>query len=169
MIRRLVGDRIPAPPPNVPELPKSEKETGDVSLRELLAKHREHPSCAVCHQRFDFAGLLLEGFDPIGRVRQEDLGGREIDARAALPDGVEAEGVQGLKRYLVQERYEDFRLHFCRSLAAFLLNRTLVVSDDLLIEEMIAQMDKNQQRVQVAIEVVCTSTQFRNKRGVQGP
>jgi hypothetical protein len=33
---------------------------------------------------------------------------------------------------------------------------------------MIAQMDKNQQRVLVAIEVVCTSTQFRNKRGVQG-
>lgn len=169
MIRRLVGERIPAPPPNVPELPKSEKETGGVSLRELLAKHREHPSCAVCHQRFDFAGLLLEGFDPIGRVRKEDLGGREIDARAALPDGVEVDGVQGLKRYLVEERYEDFRLHFCRSLAAFLLNRTLVVSDDLLIEEMIAQMDKNQQRVQVAIEVVCTSTQFRNKRGVQGP
>jgi hypothetical protein len=168
MIRRLVGERIPAPPPDVPELPKSEKDSGGESLRELLAKHREHPSCAVCHQRFDFAGLMLEGFDPIGRVRREDLGGREIDARAALPDGREAEGVQALKRYLVEERYDDFRLHFCRSLAAFLLNRTLVVSDDLLIEEMIAQMDKNQQRVLVAIEVVCTSTQFRNKRGVQG-
>jgi len=168
MIRRLVGERIPAPPPDVPELPKSEKDSGGESLRELLAKHREHPSCAVCHQRFDFAGLMLEGFDPIGRVRREDLAGREIDARAALPDGREAEGVQALKRYLVEERYDDFRLHFCRSLAAFLLNRTLVVSDDLLIEEMIAQMDKNQQRVLVAIEVVCTSTQFRNKRGVQG-
>lgn len=168
VIRRLVGERIPAPPPNVPELPKSEKETGGVSLRELLAKHREHPSCAVCHQRFDFAGLLLEGFDPIGRVRQEDLGGREIDARSALPDGRDTEGVLGLKKYLQEERYEEFRLHFCRSLAAFLLNRTLVVSDDLLIEEMIAQMDKNQQRVQAAIEVICMSTQFRNKRGVQG-
>lgn len=167
IIRRLVGERIPAPPPNVPELPKSERDTQGVTLRELLAAHREHPSCAACHQRFDFAGLLLEGFDPVGRLREEDLAGRKIEDTGTLPDGRNVAGSESLKTYLQTERYEDFRLHFCRSLAAFLLGRTLIVSDDLLIEEMIAQMDSHEQRIDVAIQAVCTSTQFRNKRGLE--
>jgi hypothetical protein len=167
IIRRLVGERIPSPPPNVPELPKSDRDTQGVSLRELLAAHREHPSCAACHQRFDFAGLLLEGFDPVGRLREEDLAGRKIEDTGTLPDGRSIVGSEALKTYLQTERYEDFRLHFCRSLAAFLLGRTLIVSDDLLIEEMIAKMDSYEQRIDVAIQAVCTSTQFRNKRGLE--
>jgi len=167
IIRKLVGERIPPPPPNVPELPKSDRDTQGVSLRELLAAHREHPSCAACHQRFDFAGLLLEGFDPVGRLREEDLAGRKIEDTGTLPDGRNVAGSEALKTYLQTERYEDFRLHFCRSLAAFLLGRTLIVSDDLLIDEMIAQMDSHEQRIDVAIQAVCTSTQFRNKRGLE--
>jgi hypothetical protein len=167
IIRKLVGERIPPPPPNVPELPKSDRDTQGVSLRELLAAHREHPSCAACHQRFDFAGLLLEGFDPVGRLREEDLAGRKIEDTGTLPDGRNVAGSEALKTYLQTERYEDFRLHFCRSLAAFLLGRTLIVSDDLLIDEMIAQMDSHEQRIDVAIRAVCTSTQFRNKRGLE--
>jgi hypothetical protein len=165
VVRKLLGEKIPPPPPNVPELPDSEHDTGDLTLREVLARHREHPSCAACHNRFDAAGLLLEGFDPIGRPRVSDLAGRAISSAATMPEGSEAEGWAGLRDYIVANRMEDFRRNFCENLVAYALGRTLVVSDDLLVEEMMEQLKRNNNRVRAALEHVIESPQFLNKRG----
>jgi hypothetical protein len=56
VVRRLLGEHIPAPPPEVPELPKDEAKLGDLTLPQLLAQHRASKSCAGCHQRFDAIG-----------------------------------------------------------------------------------------------------------------
>ena len=40
VVRRVLGEHIPAPPPEVPELPKDEAKTGELSLPQLLARHR---------------------------------------------------------------------------------------------------------------------------------
>ncbi|MFN7843428.1 MAG: DUF1592 domain-containing protein [Pirellula sp.] len=165
VVRKLLGEKIPPPPPNVPELPDSEHDTGDLTLREVLARHREHPSCAACHNRFDAAGLLLEGFDPIGRPRNSDLAGRTISSAATMPEGSEAEGWAGLRDYIVTTRMEEFRRNFCENLVAYALGRTLVVSDDLLVEEMMEQLKQNNNRVRVALEYLIESPQFLNKRG----
>ncbi len=165
VVRKLLGEKIPPPPPNVPELPSSEHQLGDLTLRELLAQHREHPSCAACHDRFDAAGLLLEGFDPIGRPRTNDLGGRLVATDAILPNGSEAEGLAGLKNYILTQRADDFRRHFCQSLLSFALGRTLILPDDLLVDDMLMQLKQNDDRLQVAFEVIVQSQQFRNKRG----
>ena len=37
VVRRLLGERIPPPPPNVPELPEDESKLGELTLREALA------------------------------------------------------------------------------------------------------------------------------------
>jgi len=165
VVRKLLGEKIPPPPPNVPELPASEHQLGDLTLRELLAKHREHPSCASCHDRFDAAGLLLEGFDPIGRPRTMDLGGRVISTQATLPGDDEASGLEGLREYIRKQRAEDFRRHFCQSLVAYALGRSLIIPDDLLVDEMLDQLQKNDNRIQIAFETIVRSPQFRNKRG----
>lgn len=165
VVRKLLGEKIPPPPPNVPELPDSEHDTGDLTLREVLARHREHPSCAACHNRFDAAGLLLEGFDPIGRPRDSDLAGRAISSAATMPEGSEAEGWAGLRDYIVTTRMEEFRRNFCENLVAYALGRTLVVSDDLLVEEMMEKLKQNNNRVRVALEHLIQSPQFLNKRG----
>jgi hypothetical protein len=167
VVRKLLGEKIPAPPPNVPDLPNSEHDLGELTLREVLAKHREHPSCAGCHARFDSYGLLLEGFDPIGKPRSRDLGGREISASATLPDGSEAEGIVGLKRYLGQKRADDFRRHFCESLLAYALGRSLILSDSLLVDEMLETLKKNDDRILTTFEVILASPQFQRKRGTQ--
>lgn len=169
VVRKLLGEKIPPPPPNVPELPSSEHQLGDLTLRELLAQHREHPSCAACHDRFDAAGLLLEGFDPIGRPRITDLGGRTVATDAILPNGSEAEGLVGLRNYILTQRVDDFRRHFCQSLLSFALGRTLILPDDLLVDEMLLQLKQNDDRIQVAFEVIVQSQQFRNKRGASTP
>jgi hypothetical protein len=165
VVRKLLGEKIPPPPPNVPELPDSEHDTGDLTLREVLARHREHPSCAACHNRFDAAGLLLEGYDPIGRPRDSDLAGRAISSAATMPEGSEAEGWAGLRDYIVTTRMDEFRRNFCENLVAYALGRTLVVSDDLLVEEMMEQLAQNKNRVRAALEHLIESPQFLNKRG----
>ena len=167
VVRKLLGEKIPPPPPNVPELPASEHQLGDLTLRELLAKHREHPSCGSCHDRFDGAGLLLEGFDPIGRPRSKDLAGRSIADDGILPKGLEARGLQGLKDYLNTQRREDFRRHFCQSLLSFALGRNLILSDDLLIQEMLQELSKNDDKIQTAWEVILRSEPFMTKRSAE--
>lgn len=164
VVRKLLGEKIPPPPPNVPELPASEEQLGALTLREVLAKHREHASCASCHDRFDAAGLLLEGFDPIGRPRTHDLGGHAVATDAKLPNGLEANGLDGLRDYLLKHRADDFRRHFCQSLVSYALGRSPIIPDDLLVNEMLEQMHRNDDRVQVAFEVIVRSPQFRNKR-----
>ena len=45
------------------------------------------PRVATCHDKFDFAGLVFEGYGPIGQRRSQDLGGKPIDDRTQFPDG----------------------------------------------------------------------------------
>src|SRR5262249_54152131 len=86
VVRRLLGEHIPAPPPEVPELPKDEAQLGEQTLPQLLARHRNHKACAGCHQRFDSMGLAFEGYGPIGERRAFGLGGHPVDPRGAVPD-----------------------------------------------------------------------------------
>lgn len=165
VVRRILGERIPAPPPNVPELPSSERDLGTLTLRETLEKHREHPSCAGCHARFDSFGLLLEGFDPVGREREKDLSGNSISTIAKLPDGSDAQGLAGLQHYIAEDRGDDFRRHFCETLVAFGLGRTLILSDRLLVDEMMAAMREQDDRIQPAFLVLLKSAPFQRKRG----
>jgi arylsulfatase A-like enzyme len=164
VVRRLLGERIAAPPADVPQLPASEAAPGTLTVRELLARHRADPACGACHNRFDAPGLLLEGFDPVGVRRTTDLGGRAVSADATLPDGTEASGVAGLREYVGGQRRGEFRRHFCASLAAFALGRSLLISDDLLIDEMLARLDRDGDRIQTAFETIATSPQFLTKR-----
>src|SRR3954465_12117273 len=62
VVRRVLGERIPPPPPTVPLLPADESQLGERTLREVLEHHRADKACAGCHARFDGVGLAFEGF-----------------------------------------------------------------------------------------------------------
>lgn len=168
VVRRLLGERIPPPPPNVPELPSDEGKLGGLTLREVLARHRDHESCAGCHERFDAMGLVFEGFGPVGERRTLDLGGRPVDTRAAFPDGGEGQGVAGLRDYLRERRLAEFLDNLCRKLLAYGLGRNLMLSDDPAIEEMKTSLENNGYRFSVLVEKIVTSRQFLNKRSRVG-
>ena len=70
VVRRVLGEVIPPPPPVVPELPEDEAKT-DLPLRDMLAQHRENPLCSACHERFDSFGLAFEGFGPVGEAARQ--------------------------------------------------------------------------------------------------
>ncbi len=170
VVRRVLGQHIPPPPPEVPELPKDElRKTGELTMPQLLAKHREHPSCSGCHRRFDSIGLVFEAFGPIGERRDRDLGGRPVNAKATFPDGSEGEGLDGLRRYLSGPSRDEFVDNLCRKLLAFALGRGLMLSDQATIKTMRARLAADGHRFGGLVESIVESPQFLNKRGRDDP
>jgi hypothetical protein len=163
VVRKVLGEHIPPPPPKVPQLPSDESKL-ELSLRDTLARHREDHSCAACHARFDSFGLVFEGFGPVGDRRTMDLAGRTVDINAPFPDGSERQGVEGLRQYIREYRQRDFVDTFSRKLLAFALGRNLQLSDELLVEEMRANLEKNGYTFNNAVETIVTSPQFLNRR-----
>jgi hypothetical protein len=164
-VKRLLGERIPPPPPNVPVLPADESKLGDLTLRETLAKHREDKTFASCHVRIDSFGLVFEGFGPTGEPRTKDMGGRPVEISATFPDGSEEVGLEGLKDYLKRKRQDDFVDNLCRKLLSYALGRTLVLSDDPTIEQMRAKLAASDYRFDTLVEGIITTPQFLNRRG----
>lgn len=162
--RRLLGERIPPPPPTVPELPNDETKLGELTLRETLVRHRADPSCAGCHARFDGLGLVFEGFGPIGETRTQDLAGRPVDTHANFPGGGEGVGVDGLRRYLHERRQAEFLENLCRKLLSYALGRTLLISDDALVARMRSELAGRGYRFGVLVDAIVTSPQFLNRR-----
>ncbi|MGK0186590.1 MAG: hypothetical protein ACI9R3_002373 [Verrucomicrobiales bacterium] len=165
VVRRLLGERIPAPPPQVPELPEDESKLGPLSLRETLARHREDKSCATCHDSFDSIGLVFEGYGPTGERRETDLGNRPINTAAEFPNGVQGEGLDGLRQYVREHRRPEFIDTLCRKLYSYALGRSLLLSDESAIEKMKSDLAENDYRFHTLVEAIVTSPQFLRKRG----
>jgi Protein of unknown function (DUF1592)/Protein of unknown function (DUF1588)/Protein of unknown function (DUF1587)/Protein of unknown function (DUF1585)/Protein of unknown function (DUF1595) len=166
VVRRVLGETIPPPPANVPELPHDEAKL-DLPLREMLAKHRENPACASCHARFDSLGLAFEGYGPVGEKRDNDLAGRPVDNTAVFPGGSHGAGFEGVQAYIREHRQKDFIDNLSRKLLAFALGRSLQLSDEPAIERMQAKLTANGYRFTPLVETIVTSPQFLNKRNLE--
>jgi hypothetical protein len=165
VVGRLLGEQIPPPPPTVPELPKDEANLGALTLPQLLARHRADKSCAACHSRFDAVGVVFEGFGPIGERRATDLGGHPVQTAAAFPDGIERNGLDGLRAYLRDRRQDDFLDNLCRKLFSYALGRSLLPSDQKALDEMRTRLAADGHAFGSLVEAVVTTPQFLNKRG----
>ncbi len=164
VVTKLLGERIPAPPPNVPVLPADETKLGDLTLAQTLARHRADKTCASCHDKFDSFGLVFEGYGPVGERRAKDLADRPVQTVATFPDGTTGDGLTGLRGYFHTKVESEFVDNLCRKLAAYALSRTLMLSDDLLIADMKARLTTHDGRFGALLETLVTSPQFLNKR-----
>jgi hypothetical protein len=164
VVTKLLGERIPAPPPNVPALPADETKLGDLTLRQTLAQHRADKTCASCHNKFDSFGLVFEGFGPVGELRTTDLAGRPAETSAVFPDGSEGSGLDGLQTYFRTKVEPEFVDNLCRKLLAFAVGRTLLPSDDPLVATMRQKLSAGGNHFDTMIEEIVTSPQFLNQR-----
>jgi hypothetical protein len=164
VVETLLGEKLPRPPADVPRLPEEEGD-GGLTMRQQVEKHANAPACAVCHVRIDPFGFALEKYDPIGRLRAKDLAGLGVDARAKLRDGTEFEGMDGLRTYLLTKKKDVVVRLFCRRLLGYALGRSVTFSDQPLIDEMVAELDRNDGRLSIAVQVIVRSPQFRMVRG----
>jgi hypothetical protein len=164
VVETLLGEKLPRPPPDVPQLPETETGNGGLTMRQVVEKHVSVPQCAVCHQRIDPFGFALEKYDPIGRLREKDLGGLPVDSQVKLRDGTEFEGIEGLRNYLLTQKKDTIARLFFRRLLGYALGRSVILSDQLLIDQMMTEMQKDG-GVSNAVLAIVQSEQFRMIRG----
>jgi hypothetical protein len=163
VVQKVLGIRVPPPPPVVPELPSDESKT-ELPIRQMLARHRSVPFCAACHQRFDSFGLAYEGYGPIGDLRTMDLAGRPVDTAVTYPGGVNGVGFEGLRDFIRDHRQDQFLNNLCRKLLSYSLDRSLQLSDEGLIDSMQTNLAKHSYSFDSMVETIVMSPQFRNKR-----
>ena len=161
----LLGEKLPKPPKGVPPLPDDVAGRGGLTMRELVELHGSNEKCAVCHKRIDPLGFAMEKFDAIGRWRDKDELEKPIDVKIRTIDGVDFEGVDGLRDYLLNQRRDDFVKQFCKKLLGFALGRGVQLSDRALLDEMKKSLEKNEYRFSAALEPLLQSRQFREIRG----
>jgi hypothetical protein len=160
----LLGERLPRPPKDTPQLPDDETAIDGLTVRQLTEKHTSDERCAHCHVRIDPFGFALEGYDAIGRRRDKDLSGRTIETRARLPDGTQFDGIDGLRKYLLTARRDVILRQFCRKLLGYALGRAVQLSDGPLLEEIDRNLGERDYHFSAAIETILSSRQFREIR-----
>ena len=135
---RLLDDRPADPPPNVPELDSTNPDFANLSVRDQLAEHRKEISCNDCHRGIDPWGIPLENFGADGLWRDQILRKKSkgkgmsklpISAESTLPDGSDVAGIEDLKKYLTNERKDQFAKAFTTKLLTYALGRLLELPD----------------------------------------
>ena len=97
VVRRVLGEQIPPPPPTVPELPKDEAKLGELTLpRDCwpgTAPTRAAPAATSASTRSAWSSRASARS---ASAATKDLGGRPVETAATFPDGKEGTGLDGL-------------------------------------------------------------------------
>ncbi len=164
ILRRVLGTPTPPPPPDAGSLPGDEKSFGAMTVRDRLEAHRANAACSSCHSRIDPLGFSLEHYDAVGRWRETYANGRPVDASSALADGTPITGIESMLDY-INSRERQVLLNFSEKLLGYALGRTIIASDQPLLDEMVSSgLDATFE--ELALQVV-TSRQFRYRRGTE--
>ena len=107
LLSNLLNDPPPPPPPAVPEIDLADPEIAKLSLKERLEDHRNDPACYSCHAKIDPWGIAFENFDAVGKWRTK-IGEDPVDATSVLFNKQQLEGMEGLKRFLLRNRQDQF-------------------------------------------------------------
>jgi len=162
VLETLLGTPVPPPPADVPPLEAAAKAAAKkMTVRAMLAKHRESTACAACHNLMDPIGLGLENFDWMGRWRDTDDDGSPVNASGALPSGEKFNGPVELRAALMN-RKDDFARQVTSKLLGYALGRGLQDGDQCTIQKLMDAMARNGYQTRTLIRDIVLSTPFRN-------
>jgi hypothetical protein len=167
ILENILGTPAPPAPPNVPELERSQKQGAKLTMRELMAVHRERALCASCHARMDPLGLALENFTPLGTYRDNDSG-KPIDTTGQLITGEKFTGVTDLAQVLATSRRGDFHRCLAEKLLTFAIGRGLEYYDTVTVDNITAALEANNGSMRTLIYGIVESAPFQKRRG-DGP
>jgi hypothetical protein len=151
----------PDPPPEGVVFPDPDAR-GDLTIRELYAKHRTEESCNECHKSIDPLGFALEAFDPIGRWRETYESGVRIDSSGTMPGGQAFEDVIGMKRELLGE-LELFARSLTTKLLTYASGRTLGPADRGEVDRIVAAVAAKGYGLRALVLEVVSSRIFTNR------
>jgi hypothetical protein len=177
VLDELLGAPPAPPPPDVPPLeasspppsPSPAHSEGDgahrgapPTYRERMERHRADPRCFGCHVQMDALGLGLENFDPIGRWRRTEAGGRAIDASGTLPNGTSFRDPAGLKRLLC-ERQDEFYRCLTEKMFVYALGRGARREDRRELQRIAGRLGEDSRFSTLVTEIVL-SYPFRHRQ-----
>jgi hypothetical protein len=157
----LFGTPVPPPPADVPPLKKTVKGK-KLTMKEQLAKHRDHKNCLACHRIIDPIGFGLENFDAFGRWRDK-VDGKPVDAKGEMPSGETFDGPAELRAILMDHK-TDITRQLVRKVMGYGLGRSLTDWDDCTIAELQQTLATNDYKAVPLIEALVLSTPFRNRQ-----
>jgi hypothetical protein len=158
----FLGVEPPAPPPNVPDLPKQDAAIRGgprPTMRQQMELHRKNEPCASCHKIMDPIGLVLENFDGTGQWRTLDDGSL-IDPSGKLVDGTSLNGVTDLRAALVKYSPTFVRV-VTEKLMIYALGRGTEYYDMPLVRGIVHSADKDKDRFSSLVIGVVKSQPFQ--------
>jgi hypothetical protein len=164
VLENLLDTAPPPPPPNIPQLEPTSRRGDQRSLREQMEKHREDPSCSSCHALMDPIGFGLENFDASGAWRDEEQG-KPIDSSGELIDGRKFQGVEELRKVLVDDHRSDFHRSIASKLLTYGLGRGLDWYDKPAIDRIVSDTEAAGGSSRALIRAVVRSVPFQYRRG----
>lgn len=165
MLRRILGVPVGDPPADTPpfERPPPGRK---LTFRERFEKHRDHASCARCHEKIDPLGFALEAYDQNGRFLPSRKpgsasGGPTIETAGQLPDGETFADFADLKKILLTRKREAIVRNAVRQTMAYALCRKLTRSDQPVVEAITRDLSENEGTWLSLFQQVVTSLPFR--------
>lgn len=162
MLERILHDPPPPPPPNVPEVDLTDPEILKMTLKERIADHRNKAACRSCHARIDPWGIAFENYDALGSFRTK-IKDKPVDATAELFNKQPLAGMDGLKRFLLSNRQDQFAHAMVHKMTAYALGRSLSFADHAEIESLTALFRERGDRLGNLIHLIVKSEIFQSK------
>jgi hypothetical protein len=162
LLERILQDPPPPPPANVPKVDLTDPRILEMTLKERIADHRNKPACASCHSRLDPWGIAFENYDASGVFRTK-IKDKPVDAHSILFNKQELAGVDGLKRYLLADRQDQFARAMVHKTLAYALGRPLTFADHADVDSLTVQFRKHEDRLADLIHLVVNSNLFQSK------
>jgi hypothetical protein len=185
----ILGDEVKPPPAEVPALSDSAGDSAEeaISIKNLLALHRNNESCRDCHVRLDPWGIPFERYSAIGkyqplvpkdkvRVRgfnpkqDQTLAGyqaylksvytEEVEASSRVPHGPAVNGMKELKKYLLKDRNDEIVENVLRRLLAYGIGRELTYRDRFEVKKLLMLSEEVGYKLQEMIVSICLSPTF---------
>ena len=161
LLESILNDPPPPPPPAVPEIDLADPEILKMSLRQRMEDHRNKPACFACHVKIDTWGIAFENFDAVGAWRTEQHG-KAIDASSLLFNQYQLDGIDGLKRYLLANRQDQFVRAMVHKMATFALGRPVTFADRSDIGRLTAELRREGDGLATLITLLVTSDLFKS-------
>lgn len=162
MLKRILQDPPPPPPPNVPEVDLTNPEILKMTLKERIVDHRNKAACYSCHSRIDPWGIAFENYDALGVYRTQ-INNKPVDASSELFNRQTLAGMDGLKRYLLTDRQDQFARAMVHKLTSYAVGRPLSFGDRADIDRLTTEFRRRDDGLGDLVQLIVTSNIFNSR------
>lgn len=159
LLECLLDDPPPPPPPAVPQIDLADPEIAKMTLKERIEDHRNQAACNSCHVKIDPWGIAFENYDAVGRWR-EQINGKPVDASSQLFNHQTLDGMDGLKRFLLQNRQDQFVRAFVHKVASYAVGRPLTLADRAEVDKITVKVRHSHDSLVSVIQSIVSSDLF---------